>query len=285
MLSRCFSQAVSRFRSDNIEAKALPPLQDPGLVLFMLWASGALLAATLACFLWAGGYHAFFATTNGWATGMPDWFPQMLSALGDTSVAVCWVFLLARGDQRLFWLMVVAAILCASLVHGFKYAFDSLRPAGALAENTFHQLGIVVRWNGFPSGHTATAFCCAGILAVKYQSLWARSLLFLIAVFIGLGRVWVGAHWPLDVMAGAAVGMLGLVLSLRICRLVPQGLNLSLQVFFFCVFLANSLYVFVHDTGYPAVTVVGILSGVASLGYYLYGYYSHFKVNQSSYPP
>jgi undecaprenyl-diphosphatase len=56
----------------------------------------------------------------------------------------------------------------------------------------------------FPSGHAATAF--AGAVSLTY--LWRRGapLFFLLAAAIAFSRVYVGVHYPGDVLAGAALG-------------------------------------------------------------------------------
>jgi undecaprenyl-diphosphatase len=57
----------------------------------------------------------------------------------------------------------------------------------------------------FPSGHAATSFACAATLA------WLTPLspvaLYTLAALIALSRVYVGVHYPLDVIAGAALGL------------------------------------------------------------------------------
>jgi undecaprenyl-diphosphatase len=57
----------------------------------------------------------------------------------------------------------------------------------------------------FPSGHATTAFALAALLALWYPR-WAAGFLAL-AGLIGLSRVVLGAHFPSDVLAGAALGM------------------------------------------------------------------------------
>ncbi len=56
----------------------------------------------------------------------------------------------------------------------------------------------------FPSGHAATAF--AGAVSLTY--LWRRGapLFFLLAAAIAFSRVYVGVHYPGDMLAGAALG-------------------------------------------------------------------------------
>ena len=65
----------------------------------------------------------------------------------------------------------------------------------------------------FPSGHAATSFACAATLA------WLTPLspvaLYVLAALIAFSRVYVGVHYPLDVIGGAALG-LGVATALRL---------------------------------------------------------------------
>src|SRR4030095_15579774 len=56
----------------------------------------------------------------------------------------------------------------------------------------------------FPSGHTASSFACAWVLSTY----WPRRapLFFTLASIVGLSRIYVGAHYPGDVLSGAIAG-------------------------------------------------------------------------------
>lgn len=59
---------------------------------------------------------------------------------------------------------------------------------------------------GFPSGHAAVAFALATVLAPYVQRPW-RVGLYALATVVALARVHIGAHLPLDVVGGAALGV------------------------------------------------------------------------------
>jgi undecaprenyl-diphosphatase len=74
----------------------------------------------------------------------------------------------------------------------------------------------------FPSGHTASSFAAALIIGLKYRlNLKGRTYrlvypLLAFATIIGFSRIYVGVHYPLDVVFGAAVGIISALIVLKI---------------------------------------------------------------------
>jgi len=58
----------------------------------------------------------------------------------------------------------------------------------------------------FPSGHTSMAFSIATIVSLQYQRIGVTIPMFLWATLIGYGRVYLGVHYPSDVLGGAILG-------------------------------------------------------------------------------
>ena len=75
--------------------------------------------------------------------------------------------------------------------------------------------------HSFPSGHAAIAFACATVIGAAVPQ--ARVWLYVLAALVAWSRAYVGVHFPLDVVAGALVGVgLGLVV-LRARRMLAAG--------------------------------------------------------------
>lgn len=60
--------------------------------------------------------------------------------------------------------------------------------------------------NSFPSGHTCAAFACCLTWARFAARRWVKVLCLVLAVLMGLSRLYVGVHFPSDVIAGCVVG-------------------------------------------------------------------------------
>ena len=72
---------------------------------------------------------------------------------------------------------------------------------------------------GFPSNHAANGFAIAVSFHWFIRKRWALSL-YPVAVIVGLTRVYLGVHFPFDVLFGFSVGLIGGLLAVQIFRLL-----------------------------------------------------------------
>lgn len=124
------------------------------------------------------------------------------------SLAASAAFLL-RGWRRGAWLVVVTLAGAALLDIGLKMLFARARP------EAFFDYYPAPRSFSFPSGHALFATCffggIAALLSHRLQGRLARILVWAIALalifLIGVSRVYLGVHYPTDVIGGFAVGI------------------------------------------------------------------------------
>jgi undecaprenyl-diphosphatase len=125
------------------------------------------------------------------------------------------------GTVVLALVVGLASFAADSAAFGVKDLFQRARPFEAHPQ--IHPL-YVVHSSSFPAGHAATAFAGATVLAFVVPRLaW---LLYLVAAAIGFSRVYVGVHYPSDVLAGAAIGVaVGLVFGFALRAARNRGLR------------------------------------------------------------
>ena len=107
------------------------------------------------------------------------------------------------------WYLVVAALL----VYPLKLFVEKMvlkeivyrgRPGSSVPDAILRHAP--ARGPSFPSGHTIIAFAVAGILAPYLSRGW-RIVAYVIATAVAFSRIYLGAHNPVDVVAGAAAGL------------------------------------------------------------------------------
>jgi len=104
----------------------------------------------------------------------------------------------------LFPLTLLGVFSADAIAFAIKAVVRRDRPAVRYAEP--HALVRVPHDHSFPSGHAATGFAAATILATGSSRRVAIPL-YALAAAIAFSRVYVGVHYPLDVLAGALLGI------------------------------------------------------------------------------
>ncbi len=133
-------------------------------------------------------------------------------------------FFLRKKDRKLALLMIVAIALDFILVTAVKDIVARERPYQVL---DVRQLVPEEANKSFPSNHVQISFLLSAIVFIFYRKLGIG--LFLISLFIGFGRIYLGVHYPSDVLGGTIIGILLslLILKMRnkIYKLMPAFLR------------------------------------------------------------
>lgn len=153
------------------------------------------------------------------------------------------------------WILrvILAAIICLAATHLLKSYFDASRPAALLEQ--LHIIGDARYSRSFPSGHTATIFLLAGTAFLSSKRLLSRALLLSLAVIVGLSRVSVGAHWPLDIALGAIIGWSSIYAASLICKTSIKSSSAQLILLMTLLVLLASLQM-INSSEFPQQPIV-----------------------------
>ena len=158
-----------------------------------------------------GALIRFQALRSGWLDETALWFAHLglLSVFMPAAVALMGGLVLVRryADTA----MIFAGLGVIAIGHGLKVLVDRPRPEFQIVEPLESGLS-------FPSGHTLLAVILGGVL-VYLVGLWVKPVLLrraiqagLVIVVIGMGasRVYLGVHWPSDVIGSYVLGAMAL---------------------------------------------------------------------------
>ena len=170
-------------------------------------------AADLALFHWINGFAGRWSALDFVMVTITRTSPIIFAAV----LLACW------GRWRASWqrgaaLAGVAALVALGLGQLGNLAFPRARPF-VVTETTV--LIPHAPDPSFPSDHAILAFAVAAVLATMSRTLgaWLAAL----GVLVLISRVFVGAHFPADVLGGAAIGVLGALITLRVARIPAVG--------------------------------------------------------------
>lgn len=163
--------------------------------------------------LW-GAHHEAFLYLNQASQIFPIEIIQLATLLGDTSVALL-ILAPLMWHRPGAWLAIVFSIPVGAVASVLmKYLTAVPRPAAIIDESSFILAGqALIGHNSFPSGHCITIFAAAAAILTT-KSIRSRqflqwglfSFVILVSLFVCYSRIAIGAHWPIDVVAGAAIG-------------------------------------------------------------------------------
>lgn len=138
--------------------------------------------------------------------------------IGDGIFALGFILLLfiVYKDRKQGIALLLAFFMSGLVVQVMKNIFNSPRPKLFFAAGYYKHFieGVSLANNAsLPSGHTATAFAIATVLALLIKNKNHQFLILLIAALVGYSRIYLGQHFLIDVITGALIGCISGMLS------------------------------------------------------------------------
>ena len=157
-------------------------------------------------FLWLNSHHSPFWDNIMWhISGKVEWLPLYLILIGYIVYKYRW--------QSIF--IIAGIILCITLADqfaakAFKEVFQRLRPTHnpAIAELVHTVNGYRGGMYGFVSNHAANTFAIAVYLLLLFKQKWFTVGILFWAALVSYSRIYLGVHFPGDILGGAALGSL-----------------------------------------------------------------------------
>ncbi len=216
-------------------------MQDTRLSLWVSWGVPAIAVILALIVLAMGANQSLFLSVNRLSQFTGDALWANLTILGDGLVVFVLVLLFTGRRPDVVWALILTGVLASLAAPALKALIGGGRPAAVLPLESFHIIGPVLQSGSFPSGHTMAAFAFAGAVSLLMNRAWLTALLVLIAAATGLSRIMVGAHWPLDVLGGAATGWLCAVVGIAMAQRWKWGLRAGAQRTFAALLILAAL--------------------------------------------
>jgi len=188
----------------------------------------ALLCTILAAVVWQGRLPAWerelFVWMNGWdAPGYIEFIARFASDFVWATVFATAALLLVKRYARAAWRVAVPAGATYITIFIAEHIVSRARPDSVLANETVSRA--VQDGMGFPSGHAGVMTAVVVVLWPYLSNIMRVAALVLVAL-VGWSRIYLGVHFPLDIVAGCLAG----VAVVSAFKLVPRALRKKLKL-------------------------------------------------------
>lgn len=185
------------------------------VVLSLLWTAGQELDA---------GIFRVFNLRGARPPGLDRvmwWITQLGNGMFSLALSA---FFYLYGQRRLAVELILGTLTLWLAVETIKVLTGRTRPY--LLLSGVRVIGWQERGRSFPSGHTTQVFFMASFLSRFFMpESWVVFGLYFLAVLVGFTRMYVGAHYPRDVLAGALLGSVwGILMMLVDANFVARGI-------------------------------------------------------------
>ncbi len=181
------------------------------------WSEEGYVSIQRDCFLWLNSFTPSMSSLM-----------NNLTQLGDAYILLSILSILFLYTPSVWENLISSAIVSGVLSSLLKRLIGIPRPSMCYDLSTFHIIGEQIGgYKSCPSGHSITVFAAITVILLAFMPkgnlskvVWSLSVVA-IGLLIASSRVFVGAHHPLDVILGCAVGFVSSLIGIFINRKYP----------------------------------------------------------------
>ncbi len=176
-------------------------------------------------------------------------------------------------EKKFAFKLGMVFLLSAYINDLLKTIFATERPTADLVRVLYPESG---GGYSFPSGHSQNSAVFWGACAWQIRKAWAWIVAAILVFLIGISRLYLGVHWPIDVLGGWIIGIviLGIYILYDAKIIYRKAFDKAIPQIIFVLAIGTVLYfINIDDT---TVRVVGVFVGLA-IGYILEEKYIDFE--------
>lgn len=212
---------------------------------------------------------------NGWILWGTEVI-QSVQALGNQVLDAFFKAITLVGDDKfallivpfLYWALDKALALRMGFLYlGSAYVNTVLKAVFAVPRPSATAVRVITAAEGysFPSGHAQTTATVWGYLATQVHRTWFRILASVVIVLVALSRVYLGVHYPQDVIAGTAIALVLVAVYNWLLSTYAGRIRLSFPAKLVLAVAVPLVLLALHpetDTGSSMGTLLGLGVGV-----------------------
>ena len=204
-----------------------------------------------------------------------DRFFTLITMMGEETFLILFIALIFWCINKKAGYILGFTILSGTLLNNLlKMTFHTKRPIGAAGLRSL-RINTATGFS-FPSGHTQGTAALWTITAKELKNKRTYILAIALVLLVALSRLYLGVHWPIDVIFGA---LIGIVWALICCFLFDLSVKTNNKLILLIILIPATISVFFYG-GSTNIDTVAILIGFF-LGYFIEDKYIKFNEKAS----
>ena len=214
-----------------------------------------------------------------------DFFFELITMLGEKNIliaGIAWMFW--NVDKKKGFILSFTLLFSLFLNAVLKISIHNSRPFEVIPEILGKRVQTATGYS-FPSGHTQGATTFYLVLSLILKKRWIYITAIAISLLVALSRIYLGVHWPVDVIGGLVAGAVVAILMYKILSALYDksvSRDLFIVISSIAALLVMALFLVINRFYFESnllvtdlMKTVGVFTG-ASVGFILEGKYVNF---------